>query len=175
MFLNYWHFSASCSYKKKFLLKQRKEFVGSLVKLDECALGNAFLVTMPSEPTNTGTTCVLMFLRRAMSLLTSWYFWIFFFSLSAMLAFPGTAMSILSITMHSFSFAVYQYYVWSPGLDFTVRLNGKLPQEFYGTSFDNRFWLVLHTISLRHQVHSVSRLTSAQSWQRCHILHSHSK
>ena len=61
-----------------------------------------FLVTMPSsEPTNTGTTYVLMFRRCAISLLISWYLWIFSLSLSAMLGSPGTAMSI---TMHSFSF-----------------------------------------------------------------------
>ena len=40
-------------------------------------------------------------------------------------------------------FSVYQYCVGSPGLDFAVRLNGKVPQKFYGSSFDNWFWLVL--------------------------------
>ena len=96
---------------------------------------------MPSETTTTGTTYVLMFHRRAISLLISWYLWIFTFYFSAMLASPGTAMSIYDALI---LFPVYQYYVRSPFLDFTVRLNGgKVPQEFYGSSFDSRVWLVL--------------------------------
>ena len=122
-----------------------------------------FLVTMPSEPTTTGATYVLMcnFSSNILVLLDLLFLFVY--------------VCDTSISRHSnvnydvlVLFPVYQYYVRSPGLDFTVRLNGKVPQEFYVSSFDNPVLACAHTIFLRHQVHTVSRLPSSKSWQRCH-------
>ena len=103
----------------------------------------------------------------AISLLISWYFWIFSFSLSmsAILASPGTAMSI---TMYSFSFLFTSIMSGLLAWISRSRLNGKVPQEFYVSSFDNPVLACTHTIFLRYQVHTVSRLPSSKSWQRCH-------